>query len=502
MNHKPPLHARYADLLTNQHDPALGDLVHDLDALYTANPVPARLTQSPSALTPVAQLPVQFIQPLADLAPEPTQETHFAESGTVSSHPRPVRRWSRFNSLAAVLCTLLLVGTLAGTFYALRQARSAPAAFATPTTGSAATAPAKPGSTATGAPTQAVHSAPQACPASVATPTYWQPIVSPYAYGGSWQVALVECASLTGTSALQALVTVRRADTSQTLDVFVFTDILNAHPAKIFQLLGLLKGDAKISGYRTVMTAQVDTLSALNAGKAISAMTVDLFREFKWSASTGTLTQTVFPGMFPDLTRYQAEADQASIEQGHQAWKGSATQVAVALVVSLLDWPLKATPTVISGGGAHDVSAVVQVKNTTLVSESVNVTLSRLEGNTRDGIWEVIAVGHTGLSITSPASLTQITSPLRVTGTGPAFEGVIGKVKVLDHLYNSNGQQSVTGTNGMGQTSFSASVTYQSSFPPAVQEGMLILLVPSNANGSIAAAVMEKVLIKGINGLA
>src|SRR4029077_11579424 len=105
------------------------------------------------------------------------------------------------------------------------------------------------------------------------------------------------------------------------LDIFVFNKITDAHPTKIFQSMGLVQGDAKISRYNTVLTAQADELSALNAGKAVSAMTADLFREFKWSQSTGTLVQTVFPGIFPDLTRYQAEADQAQVNQGKQPWK-------------------------------------------------------------------------------------------------------------------------------------------------------------------------------------
>src|SRR5258705_3473346 len=34
------------------------------------------------------------------------------------------------------------------------------------------------------------------------------------------------------------------------------------------------------------------------------------FREFKWSGGANTFVQVTFPGIFPDLTRYQAEADQ------------------------------------------------------------------------------------------------------------------------------------------------------------------------------------------------
>ena len=70
---------------------------------------------------------------------------------------------------------------------------------------------------------------------------------------------------------------------SSVLDVYLFTNITNATPTKIFQLMGLVKGNARISGYNTVLTAQADELSALNAGKPVSAMTADLFREFKWS---------------------------------------------------------------------------------------------------------------------------------------------------------------------------------------------------------------------------
>jgi hypothetical protein len=52
----------------------------------------------------------------------------------------------------------------------------------------------------------------------------------------------------------------------------------------------------------------------------------------------------------------------------------------------------------------------------------------------------------------------------------------------------------------MGPTSFSNAVNYRSTFPAGTQEGILLLSVTSNANGSIAAAVMEKVLIKGLSG--
>ena len=47
----------------------------------------------------------------------------------------------------------------------------------------------------------------------------------------------------------------------------------------------------------------------------------------------------------------------------------------------------------------------------------------------------------------------------------------------------------------MNNTSFSTSVSYQSTFHAGSQEGVLVLNAYSNANGSIAAAVMVKALV-------
>ena len=336
----------------------------------------------------------------------------------------------------------------------------------------------------------------QPCPGATKNPAYWNPFILPQS--GAYKVESVSCANIVGTPALQALVTVRHTNDGSTLDVYVFNNITAARPSRAFQLFGLVQGEAKISGYNTVLTAQADELSALNAGKPVSAMTADLFREFKWSAKAGALVQTVFPGLFPDLTRYQAEADQIQVDQGHQPWKLSATMTAAALAAGLLNWSPNAATTLLSGGGTHDVSAVVRVRSTDIVSGSITVTLSRLEGNTNGGIWEAVSVTSSGMSITGPAPLSLFVTPVKVTGTGNAFEGQIGQLMVLDHLYNSLGKASATGVVGNGATSFSTSLDFQSTFPAGIQEGVLVLYAHSNANGSIAGAIMEKVLVNGM----
>src|SRR5260221_4907654 len=153
----------------------------------------------------------------------------------------------------------------------------------------------------------------QPCPGATKNPAYWNPFI--LKQSGVYKVESVSCANLVGTTTLQALVTVRHSNDGSTLDVYVFNNISGAMPTRIFQLMGLVQGKAKISGYNTVLTASADELSALNAGKPVSEMTADLFREFKWSANAGTLVQIAFPGIFPDLTRYQAKDDQAQVNQ-------------------------------------------------------------------------------------------------------------------------------------------------------------------------------------------
>lgn len=428
------------------------------------------------------------------------------QAPVVGPHPRPPERpperpphQTRNRWLVGVAIAVLVVLVFSLGTAAVVQLTKQPANTGTPAPTSpvatATTAPA-PTATATTAPAPGVVLGPQVCPAGVANPTHWLPIIQPYASGGSLTVEHVSCASMTGTPSLQTLVTARHAD--QALDAYVFTNITQPSPTLIFHLNGLAKGDAKISGYSTVMTAEANPLSSVNAGKPISAMTADLFREFKWSAASGQMAQTVFPGIFPDLTRYQAEDDQAAVNQGHQPWKLSATQVATTMAVSLLQWPLSsATASLLSGGGAHDVSAAVQVTSGLAGTRPITVTLSRLEGNTNGGIWEAVSVASDGLSITRPAPLSQVLNPITVAGTGPAFEGQIGQVILLDDVYTKLGQANAIGAVGMGQTTFSTALPFQSTYPTGVQEGVLVLSAPSQATSAVAGAVMEKVLVDG-----
>ncbi len=334
--------------------------------------------------------------------------------------------------------------------------------------------------------TSAFHPATQPCPAVVSEPGYWDSILN--TQSGVDTVVSVTCANLIGTPSLQALVIVRYEGTGQTTNIYVFNNISSPSPTRIFENDNLYKGDAKISAYNTLLTAEVDQGSKVNAKQSNAGYRQDLFREYKWSNGAGTLVPVSFPGIFPNLTRYEAENSQQQVNQGKLPLL-SATQVARSLTTELLNWSTNATVTIVSGGNQHDNDAIVKVTNSGTSGGTINVVMSRLEGNTNNGIWEVTSVTSDGLSVTTPQNRDLLNGATTVTGTANAGS----KVKVLDHLYTVLSTTDVKDTNG--NTAFSTHVSYTTSFKDGAQEGLLVLYSYSNVDGSIDGAVMLKELL-------
>lgn len=329
--------------------------------------------------------------------------------------------------------------------------------------------------------------------ATLRDPAYWEPIVG--LHDGD-VVERVSFGHLVGDASLQALVIVRVAGGGGFLNVYVYDRIADTHPHALFALPSLLLGDARISPVNTLLTAQSDGASDPTDGSSLGGGLVqDLFREFKWSASAGAFVQVAFPDLFPDLTRWQAEADQAKVIAGQETWKLDATKTAAQFTGSLLKWSTDAQTTLLSGGGAQNLQAVVRVASTNPGGAAITVTLSRFDEAATSGIWEVTQVrGEAWMSLTSPQSGATLTSPVTATGTGSAFEGDAGTVFVLNHLYTAIGHARVVPII-QGKTSFTATVSYGSSFQGGSEEGVIAFYVCSQADGSIATATLIKVLL-------
>lgn len=450
------------------------------------------------------------------MASVPSPSTIVQEGQFPPPHPprRPVRSkyrgWYIGFAIAIVLLLLLSVGLFAFSQFGPGKQGTQPTPTTPPSTVQPTSPPATatpPGTDQTPTPPPGVTPGPQPAPVGIGDPAYWDAIIG--TNNGERSVESVSFANLMDNPSLQALVLVRHHNANRTLDVYVFDHVKASTPTRIFLLQGLIKGDAKISVYNTVMTAQVDKNSSLNAGKSVSSMTADLYQEFDWSAEEGTLVQTAFPGIFPDLTRYQAEADQRNVNKGQDSWKNDAAQVAARASKQLLQWNRSLTTKVLSGGGSKDVSATVYVEEAPIpngpkVGPNVNVTLSRLEGNTHN-MWVVISIQDgSNFTLTSIDARSQITSPVRFEGKGSAYEGEVGYGVILDHLYKNIGNAILRATGaGMGFSPYATNVSYNTTFTQGSQEGIVEAQQSSaGLSSDVATAVVFKVLLSPEPGVA
>jgi len=306
----------------------------------------------------------------------------------------------------------------------------------------------------------------------------------------------VLCGYLMGVPSLQAVIKVRYRGTDSLLDIAVYANITGTNPSRIFQLKGLPRGDVGISNYNTLLTGEIDLISSQHTGAPPTQVQQDLYREFKWSESAGTFVQVAFPGLYPDLTRYQAEFEQGEVNtgQGFQQWRLSAVTTAQNFAEYVLGWDPNAPTTVVSGGGTHDARSVILINNPSAGSATIRLSLSRLELNTNGGIWEVTDVETDGMAIASPQNAQQLTSPVQVKGVDMAFAGKPTTIMVFDHDRTEIGQAAVTQASGTGKTHIATSLSYSSPFEGETQEG-IIALYTYTGNHIIAGVVMVKVLL-------
>jgi hypothetical protein len=328
----------------------------------------------------------------------------------------------------------------------------------------------------------------QPCPAAVQSAAHWATIMGTSA---TQKVEGVLCGYLMGVPTLQAVVKVRYRGTASLLDIAVYAHIASTNPSRIFSLKGLPHGDVGISNYNTLLTGEIDPQSGQQA-----QVQQDLYREFRWSDGAGTLVQIAFPGLFPDLTRYQAEFEQGEVNtgQGLQQWRLSAVTTAQNFAEFVLGWDPNTPTTVLSGGGTHDAKALILVKNASVGGATIKLSLSRLELNTNGGIWEVTDVATDGMAIASPQNAQQMTSPMQVKWVETAFAGKPTTIMVFDHDRTEIGQATVTQASGIGKTHIATSISFSSSFQGETQEG-IIALYAYTGNHVIAGAVLVKALL-------
>ena len=363
---------------------------------------------------------------------------------------------------SAVLC--LLLSACSNPFFTpTKSGPATPQTFASPT-GATLASP-------TPTPRMITTHISSSCPANVAS-YKWDSLLGTKANVN--KVQLVTCGSLEGAGSLEAVVGVGYYTPDARLDVYVF-DNLGGTPTQTFKLTGLIDGDAQISPTGTLDTAEVGP-------KSTTIGVPDLFKEYQWNHST--FVQVLFPFVYPDMTHYQAEADntivtaQLAAGQNANAWKTSCTAESGHLANDVFHW-LNTTGTVLKFLQPTD-TVIVQLTNLGTGGGGFISTCHHLDGNTH-AMLEIASVTplDTNTTISTPASGAQLTSPVTVTGVGQAGKSLLGEIVLYDDTFLRVGNSGPIG--GSGYVNFSNVVRYNLN-ASGVQEGVVVLMTTTQDN--------------------
>jgi hypothetical protein len=307
------------------------------------------------------------------------------------------------------------------------------------------------------------------------------------------RVQKVICGSLEGPGTLQALIDVRSYSPDTRLDFYVY-DNLYGTPIRRFGVQGLLNGDAVISPTGTIMTAETGPLDAFKAA-------LDLYKEYQWNGAT--FVQILFPGIYPDMTHYQAEQDQARLNaevaagKSSNTWKNFSFSIAGNMAQKFFHW----SQVKVSAIKVSQVygTYIIAVTNLGPGGGGFVATLFRLD-NILTNILEVkqITPFDGNVLLNSPTTGMQLTSPVSVSGSTITGGSILGRVVVFnDTLLTVGDSGDIQSSTSGGYVNFTRSINYHLN-STGVQEGAIAFYSTNQNNTSLSnQVVMVKVFLVG-----
>lgn len=412
--------------------------------------------------------------------------SHYDRSGGV-----PPRRWPRKHSSylggVAFLCVLLLLLMSACSLPFSSPAIEQGTPSISPVVGDTPTAAVSP--TAGSTSEAVINYQAVGCPSSVSA-LKWDSIVG--THNGVDKVQKVTCAPLEN-GGLAAVVNVRYYANGR-LDFYIYDNLLGT-PVRRFDVQNLAQGNTEISPEDTVMTAENPDNDPFG---------VDVFKEYQWNGAG--YSQILFPGVFPDMTHYQAEQDQAKVNaqlaqttatpsSSHSTWQTSAFGVLNRMAQDLFNWASTSDSTVTYN--SRDGVYIVQVLNEGVGGGGFIATLFRLD-NVVTNIFEVKQVTSLNGTVlmNGPANETQVGSPVHVSGSYNSSGTLLGSAVVYSDTYvKLGGSGSVHGSAQTGYATFAPSASYHLS-TGGLQEGLVAFYVTNQNNMSlITGVVLAKVFL-------
>ena len=333
------------------------------------------------------------------------------------------------------------------------------------------------------------------CPSNLAI--NWDKLVGTQANVN--KVQKVFCGGLEGSGTLDALIDVRYYSPDARLDYYVYNNLLGT-PNRLLSTRGLLNGDAFISSVGSIVTA------AVNPNDTIKGP-VDLFKEFQWNGTS--FGQVIFPGMYPDMTRYQSEQAQALVNseiaalqpgqaqgQIRDAWRLAANAVVSRLAREIFHWT-KFTLTPPSFRAAKLPILSYTVTNTGVGGGGFIATIHHLNEITTNifEVWQIASINGSA-AISSPAAYAQLTSPAMISGSSAVTGNIVGQVVLYDDTYTMVGNSgTIRSSATSGTVPFTTSVSYHLN-GTGVEEGVVAFYPTYQNNIALSGqAILVKVFL-------
>lgn len=226
------------------------------------------------------------------------------------------------------------------------------------------------------------------------------------------------------------LVPVQGTHGSHLLDIYIYGCAPTGQvqtPILLFKRQGLPEGSVAVSAASTLLLSYTDTTLSKQALEQLEAWQQDIYQEYRWQ--NGMFIQTIFPGLYPVITRHEAELLQHRWDNGDMLPWHDPLITAQQMARDLLHWSdidFSSTLVDLSATTAH---IVLRHQHPLL---TLQVTLQRLIQQDSDGLWFVTSAQTPGITLDRPLLQDPQSSPLTLSGTSPTHTTVFS-VSLFDH---------------------------------------------------------------------
>lgn len=257
------------------------------------------------------------------------------------------------------------------------------------------------------------------------------------------------------------------------LDVYIYgCSMQQGSPALtlLFKQQGLVQGTATITLAHTLSIGQLDTTLATSGNNFLLPLQENVYHEYIWQ--DGGLRPTFFPGLYPVISRSEAEAlqDQADHDQD-LPWK-EPLATAEQMAQDILKWSPKSFHSMLIE--ANDGDARVRLSEPQLHLE-VTISLARLVQHDAKGLWFVTGAHTANITLNRTYPYATSPSPMSIQGTIIGNNKDSIKAMLFDHTITPitvlNNAEIQIQPNG----AYSGLLAYSNLFPG--QPGLLLLEV-------------------------